>query len=564
MLNCASHASGLSQTLQIVALAVCKPFDEPVNEYVSRLRKIFPLNPVEPNFSFPPISRCSATLVASSQDFESQKSIDARSETELQSRIKLLQTNLERAEADAEVANIKLRFYATSSFADKEGPTHTKSGSDSQARKRRKAETEKNNDAGARKKKKKSDDKNESCTGVDLETIVAHLASSKHILYVVHLTGMELFSVPQTPPVSHSIHVLSALEEYAIDFHGLSAPSDLSPTDLRHNPSNPPLRVHFSRVITSVADLVRHTLDLPLSFGHMDKIAESFTSVKKPRTTLRAASLLFSRIAGAMGTAEPMCCNMIEQVVETIIYPLIRSIHICSVRRTSNLLAALQSNEANMSTNSTKIDLRHEVVSMLSRIGCSWKCAAHRGRMDTFTSSSNSEVVPQCLSLHGIMMLMAALEVFRVCTVSDDTTSPSQHEEQCGSHTLSSHSQLENPPIIPPQSTQDARVDGLQRVMAREETIWFLCAFIRTCMDALQTGHGTTDETTAETRNVLLSVLLVDRRAKKLESQTMVSSKTSLNEVEAGLIFAAIEAINDACACPWESEKELDLPNLMI
>ena len=83
-------------------------------------------------------------------------------------------------------------------------------------------------------------------------------------------------------------------------------------------------------------------------------------------------------------------------------------------------------------------------------------------------------------------------------------------------------------------------------------------------MDALQTGHGTTDETTAETRNVLLSVLLVDRRAKKLESQTMVSSKTSLNEVEAGLIFAAIEAINDACACPWESEKELDLPNLMI
>ncbi len=568
---------GAEFILQIVAIAACKPSDEPVNEYICRLRKIFPLNPVDPGFSYPPTSSSSATLVANSEGFESQQTIDARNETELQSRIKSLQTHLERAEADAEVAKIKLHFYVMSSLSDRD-IAHSKSGSDGPTRKKRKAEIEKNNDAGAKKKKKKSDDRNESSTErVDLEMILAHLASSKHTLYISPSTQEWIaILVPQTPPVSHSIRVLSALEEYAIDFRDLSTVSGPSVADPRHTPSNPPLRVHFSRMITSVADLVRHTLDLPPSLGQMVEIAEvseSSPCVKNPRTALRATSLLFSRIVGEMGTMGLMCCTMMEQVVEAIVYPLIRSLHLCSIRRTSNLLAVLQSNEASTSTSSEKsatcIDLRCEVVSMLSRIGNSWKCAAHRHPKDTLPSPTKSEDIVCCPSLHELMMLIAALEIFRICAVSDDTTFPSRYEEQGRPHNFSlsptSHPQRENASL---KLTQNERVDNLRVVMAREETVWFLCAFIHTCIDscdALLTAHGTSkDGMIVEARNALLSVLLVDHKAKKLESQAMVASRTGLNEVESGLIFAAIEAINNACTCPWESERELDPPNLTI
>ncbi|KAF8337974.1 uncharacterized protein EI90DRAFT_3041197 [Cantharellus anzutake] len=217
--------------------------------------------------------------------------------------------------------------------------------------------------------------------------------------------------------------------------------------------------------------------------------------------------------------------------------------------------------------------MRAEAVSVLSQIGSSWKCSPRRH--STIGSRSSSDGITSCFcpSVLEVIILTASLEMLRIYAMLDPRAPPSSTEESTivtpsatTSIHLTSSSLQKNSSEISQNATSDERIDILRRSMVREETIWFLCSSIHSCLNLFHPSspsrHGTraSDEMAMiiEARNVLLSILLVDRKVdgppQSHSSANRCRTSRRLTEEEAGLIFAAIEAINDVCSCPWDPD----------
>lgn len=448
------------------------------------------------------------------------------------------------------------------------------------------------------------------------------------------------FLAPDAPPLSSSLEVLSSLEGY------LQLLQDSSSSDEpAHAPAAnvlPRLRLHLSRSISSISKVLKLTLDID---SDASCIVAPY-SRSKPLTVLRACSILLTHCL-SLATSHGLFCEdakgedgmeLFAQMNSEIVGPLIRSFFVVSTRNARRVLGGQEmashrgvgedSGDTAHINSSTRppTDCRNELLNVLERVTSS------QAQSLSSSSSANSKAIPTTapgppsssftsasqavveIPLSGVtvtndvadgkhskgrmywfggsILLSCVDELLRIVKLSKaELEASTTSSEPTSTPNTSPHILPDSRPI--PGVKQDSKevLEGLIRNVAREETVWYLCALVHVCLQSRPNHSSTATTITAtgtdkdeeevdlagqslssnetnillQARNILLDVLAIERFSSSSPSSR---SRSFVGDVpgmaggifgahERGMVYAVMEALNASCSdATWESEYE--------
>jgi hypothetical protein len=340
-----------------------------------------------------------------------------------------------------------------------------------------------------------------------------------------------------------------------------------------------------------------------------------------PHSLLKACSTLLShcislssnwkRHESELQSSQISEVDISVQVGRDIIDPLIRSFHMLSVRMAQRVFSVQASSVEHCSSETLDsnsdtgheycIDLRKEVLNMLSQLlSMTLSSVSNTAPQPQYHYLSSSPDIPLSgttainnesseLGNYGspfwigdIIIRLTACELLRMTKASSNSLAQNSSVGPERINRLQSrpHPDFDPGPSLiedtntmntqpkddshstPARTATHRRERNAVLKIAREDTVWYLCAIIHTC---LRTCSGTgmsrkgqpplADEVLVQTRDVLLNVLLADRGTKPGAQSADGGSKEPsglLGMAERAMVYAAAEAVDGFCEQSWD------------